>query len=288
MGEGASCMLISSDQFITKDVLTGKKHAKDIEFDKLISILKSPDDESDLKYSKEKGKLISEENVFWGDESEMLLLPKRLHKYFDGRLLFPDNFKPSDSFEQYFYMSFIKQEGVIGDINLALDNIHYQRHLYRFYDLVKGLKGRILDVGCDDMELSKSLLPDECEYVGLDPFSQKKNKRNIVGCAEYLPFKKETFDYVVFNTSLDHVFDWHRAIDEAKRVLKKNGSIVLSTLVWEESADLVFDSVHFHHFREYEILGGLTNFDVTDVKRYHYKEDKHRYGLYLIAKQKQL
>jgi SAM-dependent methyltransferase len=89
---------------------------------------------------------------------------------------------------------------------------------------------------------------------------------------------------VVFNTSLDHIFDWRRAIDEARRVLVPGGCLYISTLIWTDRADLVTDAVHFHHFRDYEIFGVLGDWELVDERRYDYKGASHRHGLYLAAR----
>ena len=55
-------------------------------------------------------------------------------------------------------------------------------------------------------------------------------------------------------------------------------------MVWTARASLLTDSVHFHHFREAEIFDALSAFDVESAERYEYKDDSHRYGLYLCAR----
>jgi hypothetical protein len=88
---------------------------------------------------------------------------------------------------------------------------------------------------------------------------------------------------VLFNTTLDHILDWHRAVDEALRVLVRGGQMIIASLIWTADADLLGDSVHFHHFRDYEILGALSAMAVERVVRYDYKGDRHRHGMYVRA-----
>ncbi len=211
------------------------------------------------------------------------MLPAKLHEYFATRLYIAENLNLTDSFLQYFQLSSIKQSG---EINAPSDDTHYQRHLYRIHDLLKGAEGMILDVGCDDPSIGASLCPSASKYIGLDPFCYGIDDFRLVGVGEYLPFKDGSLDGVLFNTSLDHILDWRRAISEAGRVLKSGGKIYLSTLVWSDRADLIYDAVHFHHFREYEIFGGLADFSLSHIKRYSYKDDEHRHGLYLVAEKK--
>jgi ubiquinone/menaquinone biosynthesis C-methylase UbiE len=87
---------------------------------------------------------------------------------------------------------------------------------------------------------------------------------------------------------LDHILDYHTAIDEAYRVLKPGGQVVIATYAWLERASLLTDSVHFHHFREFEVFGALErHFKIVDVIRYEDpKHATHRYGLYVMAERR--
>ena len=75
-------------------------------------------------------------------------------------------------------------------------------------------------------------------------------------------------------------------LKEAKRVLKKNGSIYISTYIWSDRAELITDLVHFHHFRQYELLSALEELNFSQLSSTIYespKGDTHRHGLYLKA-----
>lgn len=187
----------------------------------------------------------------------------------------------SSALRQYVLLSQIKQTG---EINAPLDSVPARRHQYRFKEFCKGLSGLVLDVGSDRPSQSSRLLPTTCEYLGLDPYAGKGEFR-IIGLGEILPIRDRSIDAVLFNTSLDHILDYHTAIEEAHRVLKPGGSIVIATYGWIERATLLTDHVHFHHFREFEILGALEiNFKIEDIRRYEDpKQATHRYGLYVRA-----
>jgi ubiquinone/menaquinone biosynthesis C-methylase UbiE len=139
-------------------------------------------------------------------------------------------------------------------------------------------------VGSDIPSHSVQLLPQACCYLGLDPYGGAGEFR-IVGLGEILPVQDSSVDVVLFNTSLDHILDYHTAIEEAYRVLRPNGKIIVATYAWINKATLLTDSVHFHHFREFEILGVLEAlFEVDQILRYKDpKNKKHRYGLYIQA-----
>jgi hypothetical protein len=187
----------------------------------------------------------------------------------------------ASALNQYVLLSQIKQTG---EINAPLDSGPARKHQYRFKEFCRGLSGLVLDVGSDKPSHSMQLLPSACEYLGLDPYAGWGEFR-VIGLGEILPFRDASIDAVLFNTSLDHILDYHTAIEEAHRVLKPGGSVVIATYAWLEKATLLTDSVHFHHFREFEILGSLGRiFQIEDIRRYEDpKNATHRYGLYVRA-----
>lgn len=268
--------LIKDERVITAEQLQGQPHAKILTLEEAMPFLASPDSSKLLRIQEDHSSLTD------GDHNYPIV---------DGiPVLYPDNISDAflreglelkyyeDSKLQYFLLSQIKQRG---EINAASTNVHYQRHLFRMKEFLKDCRGTVLDVGCDNVDISAALLSEECRYIGLDPFSSSKSNFRVIGVGELLPIRDESVDNVIFNTSLDHILDYHRAIEEAERVLKPGGHIYLSILIWTANASLLNDAVHFHHFREYEILGALNGMRIEQAKRYQYKDDQHRHGLFI-------
>ena len=159
----------------------------------------------------------------------------------------------NDPLLQYYLLNQIKNHIIP---NAPTDSRPYEKHLYRISSFCKNLKGMVLDIGCDDPIIGSSIFPDECQYLGIDP-TMSGDDFKISSIAENLPISDQCFDNVIFNTSLDHILDYHTAIIEACRVLKKNGNIIISTYIWEERATLLTDIVHFHHFRYEQIISTI-------------------------------
>jgi len=98
-------------------------------------------------------------------------------------------------------------------------------------------KGKILDIGCATGHFL-NLLPESCQKYGVD-FAEnfivyaKKHRPNInfkVAAAEKLPFKKRSFDGVIFKGTLHHLKAQGlltRSLKEADRVLKSGGKIYI-------------------------------------------------------------
>jgi len=239
--------------------LKAAKHASLLGIEEVLPDLISPDTGRPLTHEPDSSALSDGTNLYPRRGEPYLLLPSRLQRYFTTRLEVPFDQYADDPFMQYFLLATIKQSG---EINAAASNIHYERHLVRLRDVLANASGTVLDVGCDDPEIGASLFPPAVNYIGLDPFCSRETPFRLIGVGEYLPFRDASLNGVLFNTSLDHIHDWHRALDEAHRVLLPGGKLYLSTLAWTESASLQGDSVHFHHFREYEILGALEGFEI--------------------------
>jgi SAM-dependent methyltransferase len=242
-------------------------------------LLISPDTKKELVAIEGKDALTDGTKIYSINEGCPLLYPSEITEAWIDDKLTLDYF--SSPLKQYALLSQIKQTG---EINAPLDSRPSRKHQHRFKSFVRDLSGLVLDVGSDKPSRSMQLIPPSCEYLGLDPYAGQGEFR-VIGLGEILPIKDASIDAVLFNTSLDHILDWHTAIEEAHRVLKPGGSIVITTYAWLEQATLLTDSVHFHHFREYEILGSLGEyFNIGDIRRYEDpKHDVHRYGLYLCA-----
>ena len=245
-------------------------------------LLISPDTHKELIAIDEKGTLTDGVNEYTTISGCPILYPKEITEAWqDGELPLA---YCSSALKQYVLLSQIKQSG---EINAPLDSVPARKHQYRFKDFCKELSGLVLDVGSDRPSHSTQLLPPKCEYLGLDPYAGQGEFR-IICLGEILPIRDGSVDAVLFNTSLDHILDYNTAIEEAHRILKPDGSVVIASYVWVERATLLTDNVHFHHFREFEILGALESyFEIEDIRRYEDpKHDTHRYGLYIRAKRR--
>ncbi len=276
--------ILSDERVIAPGVLVGGG-ARLLSMEEVVPLLVSPDSGLALTFDVLREQLIDAKGAQYPVRDGLpLLIPKGLQRFYTDHLEMPPE-AVTDAFYQYYFLSAVKQSGVVGAINAPASDIHYQRHLFRMKDCLNTAHGLVLDVGCDDPEIGAGLLPSGLLYVGLDPFCQRAEPFRVVGFGEQLPFADSSFDGVMFNTSLDHILDWRRAVEEAWRVLVPGGQLFISTLVWTSNADLVTDSVHFHHFRDYEILGALQDgWEIERKIRYGYKGNTHRHGLYLSAR----
>ena len=80
-----------------------------------------------------------------------------------------------------------------------------------------------LDIGCSNSPYIK-YFPNR---IGLDV--QDGSNIDVVADAHKLPFENEKFDNILCTEVLEHLHSPHLAISEMKRVLKKDGKLILST-----------------------------------------------------------
>lgn len=239
----------------------------------------SPDTGNKLTFHNQK--LINTHESFPLIGNLPILFPKKIHPYLGETCIkLPyDNYR--DALLQYTMLHVIKYS--YDNNNLSDTDVWYQRHMHRARKFLREARGTVLDIGCDNIQISRKVFPESVTYLGLDQSYKDRSNFRLIGFGEFLPIADQTFDNVSFLTSLDHIFDYQRAIDEAWRILKPNGTLYIATLLWEDKAELFHDHVHFHHFRSYEIFGALSKFSIQSMDKYIWKNDSHRHGVYLTA-----
>lgn len=103
-------------------------------------------------------------------------------------------------------------------------------------DLGRRISGRTLDVGCGSKPYEQ--LYGSTEYVGLEydtPQNRVSKKAEHFYDGELFPFHDGEFDSLVANEVFEHVFNPDRFLDEAHRVLKPGGMVLMTMpFVWDE------------------------------------------------------
>jgi len=98
-------------------------------------------------------------------------------------------------------------------------------------------KTKVLDAGCGGGLLSQLLKQKfKMEIIGVD-FADEAlklaRKRGVqarkADLEKRLPFKNNTFDLIIFCQVIEHLFNPDQALQEIYRVLKKGGSLIVTT-----------------------------------------------------------
>ena len=98
------------------------------------------------------------------------------------------------------------------------------------------LSGRLLDVGCGSKPYQSLFAVDA--YIGLDIDSEASRKQGVADHhydGNTFPIADASFDSVLCNQVLEHVFNPDEFLGEITRVLKPGGKLLLTVpFVWDE------------------------------------------------------
>lgn len=131
---------------------------------------------------------------------------------------------------------------------------------------------KVLDVGAGTGRLSVPLYKLGADVTALDVSAgmlevlKKKNHsiQTVVGEAESLPFANEVFDFVVASFLIVHLKDPSRFFDEAYRVLKDGGALVVTNInqkdppvVKTKEGEIIIESFYHRPEKIKEILESM-------------------------------
>jgi len=114
-----------------------------------------------------------------------------------------------------------------------------RRSLYeKIKQLAPELDGRLLDFGCGSKPY-QSLFVNVSEYIGLDydseGHSHASENIDVIYDGKKIPFDDEHFDSVFSSEVFEHIFNLEEIIPEIKRVMKRQGKILITCpFVWNE------------------------------------------------------
>lgn len=129
-----------------------------------------------------------------------------------------------------------------------LYNINYL-YLLQLIQKKSDTKAKVLDYGCGKGEVVQLCLGNNFETYGVEAFYEGGNvikevkqtglyNKNIFAIKnEKIPFADKTFDIVVSNQVFEHIDNFHKPLEEIRRVLKDDGIFICifpSKDVWRE------------------------------------------------------
>lgn len=141
--------------------------------------------------------------------------------------LIPSSFQSLDLHDTW---NRLQENGLITYIEDPINNLSVgNRSDCLEFALFCGFDGLVLDVGCGPQRWPSyfSYYTERTRFIGVDPLVGESpgDYFQIRSVGEFLPFSDETFDHVVFATSLDHVIDPIKSLSEARRIAKQTGHI---------------------------------------------------------------
>ena len=141
---------------------------------------------------------------------------------------------------------------------------------WRTYKVKKHIEknATICDIGCGNGNLLYNLRNHINEGMGMDKNIQKKKRGNItlqpLKIIKKLPFNKNTFDHVILLAVIEHLDQPEEVINECYRILKPNGSIIVTTPAPKSKP--VLEWLAFK-------VGAIDAKEILDHKKYFSKKD---------------
>ena len=131
-----------------------------------------------------------------------------------------------------------------------------EREIQTFSSILQLSKGlnlnqinTVVDLGCGDKFLKKSLEAHKISYQGYDV-----NDLNLE--SERIPLEDNSTDLVISLALIEHLKDPSNFLQETLRILKPGSSLILSTPNWRYSRDVFYDD--YTHVQPYTVIS-LTN-----------------------------
>jgi len=137
-------------------------------------------------------------------------------------------------FKSYYF----KEMYTPGWLGVFVNPFYFSRlGLYRaMTEFAPKLRGVLLDVGCGTKPYKQ--LFNVSAYIGLEidsVFSRQRDIADYFYDGKKFPFDDASFDSVLCNQVLEHVFNPDEFLEQLNRVLKPNGSLLLTVpFVWDE------------------------------------------------------
>jgi SAM-dependent methyltransferase len=149
--------------------------------------------------------------------------------------------------------------GRIMQMEVSLDNHHYiaLSHLYRWMQEVAGpaAHGVLLDYGCGGQPYRNFFSTRVERYIGADVVSAKGITLDLEFDPEQpLPLAASSIDTILSTQTLEHVADVHFYLTECNRLLKPEGTLILTAPMQWRHHEVPFDFLRFTRFGILKLL----------------------------------
>ena len=143
--------------------------------------------------------------------------------------------------------------------------LHYEP-LIRDLEFVaaKYASGRLLDIGCGNKPYESMFDGRIVEYFGCDVVQSSLNRVQVICEATHIPLASRSFDTVFSTQTIEHVSDHQRLLDEAFRLLKPGGHLIISGPMYWHLHEEPYDYFRFTRYG-FKYLLEKTGFTVLET-----------------------
>jgi SAM-dependent methyltransferase len=124
------------------------------------------------------------------------------------------------------------QLGRLSTSEMGIDHSLYLHYKFYHNDLFNAFKqfakGKLIDIGCGNKPYEQILSSHVTEYLGCDIIQSSDNRVDILCPANNIPVNANSFDTVISTQTIEHVEDAQGLVNEAFRILNKDGYFILS------------------------------------------------------------
>jgi len=139
-------------------------------------------------------------------------------------------------------------------------------YLFNRFNLKEGMK--LLDVGCGNEEHMSAFVKLKMKTYGIDSIKHINKKVKVCNLTKQrIPFSNNTFDVVFTKSCLEHLRPIECPMKQIKRVLKKNGLLIVMVPDWKSQYKNYYDGYdHITPFTRRGIKGLMNYVGFKDVE----------------------
>ena len=150
--------------------------------------------------------------------------------------------------------------------------------------LFKVCKGNGIDVGCGSNKICSSSIGVDLTLRGdKGKYGNQKgaiSQADVQSSGDNLPFKDESFDYVVAKHNLEHYSNPEKTLLEWKRVLKKKGKI---GVIVPDNNYVDSDALDITHYSKFNLSSLSSLFKKAGLHILEKGQAIHHWSVYIIA-----
>ncbi len=141
---------------------------------------------------------------------------------------------------------------------------------YEFFKNFDYQGKKVLDLGAGKGHF-RDLFKDS-NYTSVD-FYPYENIDIVADLTEPLPFKTESWDYIILSNVLEHISKPRELLKECHRILKKDGKLLITVPFFIKLHQQPYD---FYRYTEYALRDLLSDFHDIEIKKLGNISDIHR------------